>query len=95
MAYFDSSVFQGFGDDNEGFYAVYRNLFDELARQEEMHADFSVDSNREPIRSTTFGSSHADQSTVKEFYNFWTSFVTKMSFAWVDDYETQRVQVDT
>ena len=92
MAYFSASAFSGLDDSPAGFYTVYRNLFEELARQEEAYADADGGFSG-PIPSTTFGSSKADSRVVKEFYNFWLSFSTRMSFAWSDDHKTRMVNI--
>ena len=88
MAFFTTTAFHGFGDGSGGFYQVYRDLFSELARQEHTYFDPDMGSNKIP--STTFGSSKASTSTLKEFYGYWTLFQTRMSFAWCDDWETRR-----
>eukprot|EP00158_Paraphelidium_tribonemae_P005275 Partr_v1_DN27260_c0_g1_i2_m38741 putative DnaJ (Hsp40) homolog, subfamily C, member 21 len=88
MAFFTTSAFTGFTDAADGFYTVYRNLFMDLSTQETQYQDSSLEL-RDAFPSTTFGSSQASASTVKEFYSFWTSFSTRMSFAWCDDYETR------
>jgi len=80
--FFTASCFSGFGDDPEGFYAVYNNLFETLVSQE---AEYSDDGNK-TNSSPSFGNSSTSSDDVTEFYRYWTNFASQKSFAWCDEY---------
>ncbi|KAG0267585.1 hypothetical protein BG011_002893 [Mortierella polycephala] len=93
MKYFSSSVYKGFQDNNAGFFAVYRNLFEKLA-QEEVDAmandrsDATTDAN---VHFPSFGCSTTNyddnsDSSVKQFYNAWLTFSSQKSFSWCDKF---------
>ncbi|XP_014231055.2 dnaJ homolog subfamily C member 21 isoform X1 [Trichogramma pretiosum] len=78
--YFSSSCFKGYGDDEKGFYTVYRKVFEKLAAEDE---EFSKgDSDEEPAPG--FGDSNTVYEDVHRFYGFWQSYITKRSFSWLD-----------
>eukprot|EP01120_Amphizonella_sp_Union-15-10_P014419 TRINITY_DN697_c0_g1_i1.p1 TRINITY_DN697_c0_g1~~TRINITY_DN697_c0_g1_i1.p1 ORF type:complete len:615 (-),score=184.76 TRINITY_DN697_c0_g1_i1:68-1912(-) len=79
-AYFTPSCYNGFGDSENGFYSVYRNLFKTLDEEE-----FAFDKSRKP--SPEFGKSDTVYSEVKKFYDYWTYFVTKKDFSWRDKFD--------
>ncbi|KAG0206802.1 hypothetical protein BGX28_001828 [Mortierella sp. GBA30] len=93
MKYFSSSIYKGFQDNNAGFFAVYRNIFDKLA-QEEAEAvanDRSEDSTGAQVKFPSFGCSTTSyddnsDSDVKQFYNAWLTFSSQKSFSWCDKY---------
>uniref|UniRef100_A0A914XYD0 Uncharacterized protein n=1 Tax=Panagrolaimus superbus TaxID=310955 RepID=A0A914XYD0_9BILA len=72
--------FKGFGDDPQGFYSIYREVFDKLATEEFPYLD-EDDEKMFP----TFGRSDSDYDMiVAPFYDFWTNFSTSRTFAWLD-----------
>ncbi|CAM9742646.1 unnamed protein product [Chrysoparadoxa australica] len=75
--YFNASAYTGFGDDEHGFTAVYSQAFDRVFDGE---AD-AWDSTAPP-----FGSSTSPYKEVARFYAFWGGFVSRLSFAWADEY---------
>ncbi|CAB3368296.1 Hypothetical predicted protein [Cloeon dipterum] len=89
--YFTSSCYKGFGDDDKGFYAVYREVFNKIAaeeidiyREEESDSEFEIPG---------FGTSTSDyEEVVHAFYGFWQSFSTKKSYAWMDEYDTRQAE---
>ncbi|KAF9573532.1 hypothetical protein EC968_008401 [Mortierella alpina] len=93
MKYFSSSVYKGFQDNNAGFYAVYRNLFEKLA-QEEAEAvanDRYEESTGTQTHFPSFGCSttaydDSSDSDVKQFYNAWLTFSSQKSFSWCDKF---------
>jgi len=84
--YFSSTCFRGFGDDEGGFYAVYRGLFETLCQEDQQ---FSLD---EVLRYPTFGDSASDDDTWHAFYNFFSGYVTPRSYAWLDKYDTRQAE---
>eukprot|EP01118_Nematostelium_gracile_P000083 TRINITY_DN10072_c0_g1_i1.p1 TRINITY_DN10072_c0_g1~~TRINITY_DN10072_c0_g1_i1.p1 ORF type:complete len:507 (+),score=169.07 TRINITY_DN10072_c0_g1_i1:53-1573(+) len=82
--YFSTSCFSGFGDDEEGFYSVYRDVFEQLDAEEEEVEDEDEYHDQAP----SFGNSKTPYSEVKKFYTFWSDFVSKRSFSYCDVYKT-------
>lgn len=68
--------FKGYGDDENGFYSVYRGVFANIAALEGQ------------LDLPSFGTSESSDELVEEFYSFWRSFVTQRSFTWADKYNT-------
>ncbi|KAI8602813.1 DnaJ domain-containing protein, partial [Dissophora ornata] len=92
MKYFSSSVYKGFQDNNAGFYAVYRNIFEKLAQEEaEAVANDRYEESTGEVHYTSFGCSttaydNNSDSDVKQFYNAWLTFSSQKSFSWCDKY---------
>lgn len=83
--YFSPTCYKGFGDDDKGFFAVYRELFNTLLVEESVY--FDVDPNEIP----TFGRSDSDYNdVVRTFYNFWCGFNTHKPFGWLDEYDIRK-----
>ncbi|CDS13422.1 hypothetical protein LRAMOSA05599 [Lichtheimia ramosa] len=94
MRYFSMSEFRGFGDDDKGFFAVYRKLFQKL--DEEEASAFMPDENdaQSYTHHPSFGNSKtpfADQdgylgygAYARDFYAAWMNFSSVKSFAWMD-----------
>jgi DnaJ family protein A protein 5 len=83
--YFNSTCYDGFGDDKNGFYEVYKSVFEEIERQELDH----ISNSSKGVGDThypSFGSSISTSSEFLRFYAHWENFVSKMSFAWEDKY---------
>lgn len=74
--YFTATCYKGFGDDDEGFYTVFRHAFEQLASEEVEY----LDSEREFEAIPKFGHSKSDyDDEVHPFYSYWQSFCTKKS----------------
>lgn len=74
--YFTASCYSGFTDDDEGFYTVFRNVFEQLASEEVEYLDSAAEFEAIP----RFGDSKSDyEEVVSSFYAFWQSFCTKKS----------------
>lgn len=74
--YFTTSCYSGFNDDEQGFYTVFRKVFEQLAAEE---VEF-LDSPEEFEAIPRFGDSTSDyEEVVAPFYAFWQSFCTKKS----------------
>lgn len=82
------SAFFTFDDTPKGFYAVFSSLFSRIHSQEEAAAEASA----EKVQVSTappFGASDAIESTVKEFYAYWSSFQTVKDFVWLELHDPQ------
>uniref|UniRef100_A0AAR2JWX7 DnaJ homolog subfamily C member 21 n=1 Tax=Pygocentrus nattereri TaxID=42514 RepID=A0AAR2JWX7_PYGNA len=88
LQYFTVTCYSGYGDDEQGFYAVYRNLFESIAKEELEH---SKDEDEECEDFPTFGDSQSDYDMVVHlFYGCWQSFCTRKNFAWKEEYDTRQ-----
>ncbi|XP_073537675.1 dnaJ homolog subfamily C member 21 isoform X2 [Phyllobates terribilis] len=86
VQYFTVTCYSGYGDDNKGFYAVYRHIFD-LIVKEEMENKINDEGEQYPA----FGDSQSDYDTVVHpFYAHWQSFCTAKNFAWKEEYDTRQ-----
>jgi DnaJ homolog subfamily A member 5 len=81
--FFSPSCFRGYGDDDKGFYAVYKELFIQLANEDR---DFY----EEGLSIPEFGQSDSDyDEVVAPFYSFWMSYCTPRSFVWCEEHDTR------
>ncbi|KAF4024462.1 hypothetical protein G4228_016425 [Cervus hanglu yarkandensis] len=86
LHYFTVTCYSGYGDDEKGFYTVYRNVFEMIAK-EELESALEEDMEDFP----TFGDSQSDYDTVVHpFYAYWQSFCTQKNFAWKEEYDTRQ-----
>ncbi|KAM6975473.1 dnaJ homolog subfamily C member 21 isoform 4-T4 [Tautogolabrus adspersus] len=89
LQYFTVTCYSGFGDDDKGFYTVYRNLFESIVKEEMEHR--KVDDEEEEEEFPPFGDSQSDYDTVVHvFYGYWQSFCTLKNFAWKEEYDTRQ-----
>ena len=74
--------FTGYGDDTEGFYAVYREVFEKIAAEDAEYMDAADE------KPPMFGDSNSVyEEAVRPFYGFWTAYMTRRSYAWVEEYD--------
>ncbi|NXH11714.1 DJC21 protein, partial [Bucco capensis] len=86
LHYFTVSCYSGYGDDEKGFFTVYRKVFEQIAK-EEMEYMTQEDAEEFPV----FGYSQSDYDTVVHpFYAYWQSFCTQKNFAWKEEYDTRQ-----
>ncbi|RVE65902.1 hypothetical protein OJAV_G00121370 [Oryzias javanicus] len=89
LQYFTVTCYSGYGDDEKGFYTVYRNLFESIVKEELEHGRMEDEEEEEEFPS--FGDSQSDYDTVvHEFYAHWQSFCTRKNFAWKEEYDTRQ-----
>ncbi|XP_074546996.1 dnaJ homolog subfamily C member 21 isoform X2 [Halichoeres trimaculatus] len=89
LQYFTVTCYSGFGDDEKGFYTIYRNLFESIVKEEMEHG--KVDDEEEEEAFPPFGDSQSDyDSVVHVFYGYWQSFCTRKNFAWKEEYDTRQ-----
>ncbi|XP_076633005.1 dnaJ homolog subfamily C member 21 [Colletes latitarsis] len=83
--YFSTTCFKGYGDNEKGFYTVYRTVFEKLTAED---AEFVRDGNSDEVPG--FGDSQSSYTDiVHNFYAYWQSYSTKRSFAWLDPYDVR------
>lgn len=75
--YFTSSCFNGHHSGPKGFYSVFGEVFDKIGHRE-------VEAGGSP--GVEFGNEESHRSEVLKFYNYWSSFVTSIDFAFVDEF---------
>lgn len=82
--YFTSSCYSGFGDDDKGFYSVYKEVFNTIAAEDsEFYSDTDSD-----FEIPNFGKSNSSfEDVVHPFYSYWQSYSTKKSFSWLNIYD--------
>lgn len=83
-AYFSSRCYEGFGDDEGGFFSVYRQVFDQLIDDE---SEFDPRARDWP----RFGESSTAWSGVSAFYTHWKNFNSFKTFAWKDEYKLNEI----
>ncbi|CAL8317632.1 unnamed protein product [Lota lota] len=89
LHFFTVACYSGFGDDEKGFYTVYRSLFESIVKEEMEHSKDEDEDDDEGFPS--FGDSQSDYDTVVHlFYGYWQSFCTRKTFAWKEDYDTRQ-----
>lgn len=87
MKYFSSTCYSD--TDAKGFFSVYSNLFNQLAREEEEACMNETDADAVNYQddATSLGSpSDSFTISVAHFYAYWSSFSTIKSFRWYDKY---------
>uniref|UniRef100_A0A672MG48 DnaJ homolog subfamily C member 21-like n=2 Tax=Sinocyclocheilus grahami TaxID=75366 RepID=A0A672MG48_SINGR len=88
LQFFTVTCYSGYGDDEKGFYTVYRNVFETIVKEEMEH---SKDEEEEEDVFPSFGDSQSDYDTVVHlFYGYWQSFCTRKNFAWKEEYDTRQ-----
>ncbi|XP_076645404.1 dnaJ homolog subfamily C member 21 [Halictus rubicundus] len=82
--FFSTTCFKGYGNDEKGFYATYRKVFEEITTED---AVFSKEGDSDE-EIPSFGNSQSSYvEVVHHFYAYWQSYSTKKSFAWLDPYD--------
>jgi hypothetical protein len=83
--YFWRNCYDEFDDAPQGFFSVYRNLFELIDRKEKESLDSSQTTSRRVVDTPpSFGSANSSPDEVLNFYNYWRSFSTKLAFEWVE-----------
>ena len=89
--YHTTACFSGFDDDDDGFYTVYRKVFEQIAQEERRAAETnSSDDTDDEFMYPRFGTKQSDfDSVVGRFYGFWEGFTTRKSYVWVEKYDAR------
>ncbi|XP_016307518.1 dnaJ homolog subfamily C member 21-like isoform X1 [Sinocyclocheilus anshuiensis] len=89
LQFFTVTCYSGYGDDEKGFYTVYRNVFETIVKEEMEHSKDEEEEEEDVFPS--FGDSQSDYDTVVHlFYGYWQSFCTRKNFAWKEEYDTRQ-----
>lgn len=86
MHYFQTSAYCGHGDGEKGFYSVYSFVFKTIVEEDSKFVDDSSLLDHIPH----FGCSSDPYEEVKPFYDYWQSYCTFKSFAWLEKYDTRQ-----
>lgn len=85
--YFSPSAYKGFGDDEYGFYAVYRDVFKKIDSEDQ---PFRVQDSTDEEWMPSFGNSESRyDDEVHEFYSAWQSYCTHLSYVWESQYDVK------
>ncbi|VWU52282.1 DnaJ protein, putative [Hepatocystis sp. ex Piliocolobus tephrosceles] len=80
--YFNNSCYKGYDDNDENsFYNVYRKLFEEIIKEENMEILSMYKNNKEKmINAPSFGNSKTNGKDIDNFYEYWCNFSTVKKF---------------
>ncbi|KIM39703.1 hypothetical protein M413DRAFT_74483 [Hebeloma cylindrosporum] len=84
--FFDTTIWDSFGDGENSFFSVYRNLFSRLSAEEAL---FMSDHDYPSFGLSTWPWSalkQSDTSGARDFYNVWMNFTTEKDFSWVEQW---------
>ncbi|KAJ9097707.1 hypothetical protein QFC21_004745 [Naganishia friedmannii] len=104
MRFFDPKLARKLDDSNEGFFSIYRSLFDLLSSDEQLHHPSSTKGGHPPPAYPSFGDSQTPYappvgatraerdagSWVRDFYTVWCQFATEKKFEWVSAWDAER-----
>eukprot|EP00520_Triparma_pacifica_P015930 CAMPEP_0118654254 /NCGR_PEP_ID=MMETSP0785-20121206/12291_1 /TAXON_ID=91992 /ORGANISM="Bolidomonas pacifica, Strain CCMP 1866" /LENGTH=362 /DNA_ID=CAMNT_0006546901 /DNA_START=151 /DNA_END=1236 /DNA_ORIENTATION=+ len=88
---FSGTCYSGYGDDEDGFYEIYREAFEDLGECEVdgFEAENGKNAKGCPPTPPSFGTSKSSWDEVGAFYNYWECFFTVLGFAWCDKYDSR------
>ncbi|KAG2018154.1 DnaJ protein [Coprinopsis cinerea AmutBmut pab1-1] len=88
--FFDATIWDGFHDEENGFFSIYRNLFSRIQSEEAMldpdasgYPSFGYSS--WPWTTEMKKRTNAD-GAAREFYSVWSNFATEKEFGWVEQW---------
>lgn len=87
--YFTTTCYKGYGDNDNGFYKVYAEVFKKIASED---AEFLEDE-EDVLKVPHFGSSISNyEEVVGPFYAYWQSYCTKKTYTWLCPYDIQEIK---
>lgn len=87
--FFTSSCYKGYGDDEKGFYSVYREVFVKIALEDMEFLDGDDHLGLAP----EFGTSESNyEEVVGPFYAFWQAYSTKKTYEWLCPYDVREIK---
>ncbi|KAH8582933.1 DNAj domain [Cryptosporidium sp. chipmunk genotype I] len=90
--YFSRDIFGDFNDDNNGFYTVYKKLFEDIIEEEVKYLSKNSSEYTFWKSANRFGDSKTNLDTVMEFYRFWSNFSSTRTFSWKDLWNLNQAQ---
>ena len=85
--YFSNSCYCGFGEDEDGFYAVYRHVFEKLEGEDKEFSAYNAE-----INYPTFGHSSSEEAEWQQFYAFFMVYATPRTYSWLDKYDIRQAE---
>ena len=89
---FSGTCYSGYDDDDdEGFWEVYGDAFEDLGQAEidGFEAENGKNVKGCPTTPPPFGTSKSNWDEVGAFYNYWECFFTALGFSWCDKYDSR------
>ncbi|KAI9451065.1 DnaJ-domain-containing protein [Lactarius psammicola] len=86
QAFLNPSIWSSFDDGTDGFFTIYRNLFDRLAKEERLSNTVEFPSFGNSTWEWAAPSKERPSQAARHFYNFWLNFATDKEFAWSDQW---------
>lgn len=86
VPFMHAGCFCGFGNDDAGFFAVYRQVFRKIYQGEVDGVHDDKASNLDYL-NVDFGNADSPWADVTVFYQGWEAFSSSLSFAWADQYD--------
>ncbi|XP_020808179.1 dnaJ homolog subfamily C member 21 [Drosophila serrata] len=87
--YFTSSCYKGFGDDPQGFYRVYGDVFVQIGSED---IEF-MDGDDHLSLAPEFGNADSSyEDVVGPFYAFWQAYSTKKTYEWLCPYDVREIK---
>lgn len=91
VPFMHAGCYDGYGDDEEGFFSVYTQVFTQIFMQEE--EGWVLEGNIEAMPQSDlpkdYGNGSSAWSLVGNFYTMWESFSSCRAFAWADKYNVK------
>ena len=86
-----AGCYDGYGNDEEGFFAVYRMVFQKVYEGEESGwtSEGNIENFPLSFLPTDFGDGNSKWEDVGAFYKGWESYSSCLGFAWADQYDTK------
>lgn len=87
--YFTSTCYKGFGDDAQGFYRVYSDVFVQIASED---IEF-MDGDDQMGLAPEFGNADSSyEEVVGPFYAYWQAYSTKKTYEWLCPYDVREIK---
>ena len=90
--YFTPSCYSGYGNDEDGFYFIYRTVFNTLKEEDETFNEGGSDCSEAELNYPSFGDADSEEEVWQEFYAFFSCYVTTRSYSWLDKYDTRQAE---
>ena len=91
-----AGCYDGYGDNDGGFFQVYRNVFESIVigEREGWISEGNLDETEMPNAHlpSDFGSGNTPYVDVSAFYNNWEGFTSCLSFAYADTYDIREAE---
>ncbi|XP_068144839.1 dnaJ homolog subfamily C member 21 [Drosophila tropicalis] len=87
--FFTSSCYKGYGNDDQSFYSVYREVFVKIALEDQ---EFTNDLDGLDL-APEFGYANSSyEDVVGPFYAYWQAYTTKKTYEWLCPYDVREIK---